>query len=475
VSNVRPISISDVFHTIMEKWILMRIQEVYVHSPKQFGFRKGYSCQHAIITVLETIKFSKKKKKRLFLCLIDASKAFDKINRYKLWVILKNICKPAIIRYLIKYYSNSYAFVKIDKKESDYFKTELGVKQGGCLSPLLFAIYVADLEEIINKMNVGVKIGQLKVNLIMYADDIALLCETRSDMEKLLSAVDKYGKEKEIKFNGNKTNLLVFNKKIRKLNKKELEEEKISLKLDDELIVEVDEARYLGFILNTNKLNYAHIENRLSTFATKVFQLNRCDFDKPEMPSRSKSIIYKAHLRPILFYGIDCINLNNGDIKKLYATEGNTIKLSHDLYTGIHSSELFLALGMDITENLLKLNRIKLFIRLVSCNYTCELLLALIDESINYSIKNTIISDVMAILNCQTTDLQTLLDESQAYVSQSIKNFKCFKEEDEMVVNIRHLLDRLPSSKSQIENILRTFDNTYYQDDTSDLNDMFRV
>lgn len=66
VSNVRPITVSDVFHTIMEKWILMKIQEVYVHSPKQFGFRKGYSCQHAIITVLETIKFCKKRKRGYF-------------------------------------------------------------------------------------------------------------------------------------------------------------------------------------------------------------------------------------------------------------------------------------------------------------------------------------------------------------------------------------------------------------------------
>ena len=47
------------------------------------------------------------------------------------------------------------------------FKTELGVKQGGCLSPLLFAIYVADLSEIIDNLNIGVTISSQKINLIM--------------------------------------------------------------------------------------------------------------------------------------------------------------------------------------------------------------------------------------------------------------------------------------------------------------------
>ena len=111
----------------------------------------------------------------------------------------------------------------------------------------------------------------------MYADDIALMCENKSDMEKLLKALDQYGKNKEIKFNGNKTFLMVFNKKVKKMNKKEIEEEKIILKLDNESITEVTEARYLGFILSTKKLNYAHISNRLSTFANKVFKLNKCD------------------------------------------------------------------------------------------------------------------------------------------------------------------------------------------------------
>jgi hypothetical protein len=243
--------------------------------------------------------------------------------------------------------------------------------------------------------------------------------------------------------------------------------------LDGEKIMEVNEARYLGFTLNNEKINYAHLENRLSTFAAKQYQLNKCDFNKPEMQSRTKSIIYKAHLRPVLFYGLDCMNLNIGDIKNLYTTEGNTLKTIHNLFTGIHSTELFLALGLDTTINLIKLNRIKLFMRLFNCNYTRNLLEALVEESTRYSISNTIISDVMDIVGTDTKNLNSLFGMSKTYVCQAIKSLKQVKEEDETVVHIKHLLNNLPTSKYEIETILKSFEHNQMYEDQIDLNEIF--
>jgi hypothetical protein len=471
INNIRPISISDVFHTVMEKWILDKLNDMYNHCPNQFGFRKGYSCQHAITTVLESIKVTKRKKKRLYLCLIDASKAFDKINRAKLWIIMKNFCRSAVLRYLILYYSNSYATVQLNNQTSEKFKTKIGVKQGGCLSPLLFAIYVADIMDEIKNINIGVKIGAQYVNLLMYADDIALITETRSDMAKLLQIIEKYGHKKEIKFNGSKTNLLIFNKKSKKSTKRELEEEiTIELKLDGERIVETEEARYLGFILNVNNINSAHLNNRYTNFLNKIMTLNKLDFDKPEMPSKTKSILYKAHLRPLLFYGIDCLRLNPGEIKNLYSYEGNSIKLAHGLYTGIHSTELFLALGMDITENLVKLNRVKLFLRLVKCSYTKSILQSIINENEVYPVEDSIVNDIMDYVNCEAMDLEQMEELSKQYVSTKVKSFKDEMKENETVNYVRQLLNKLPNSKMELETTLKAYDLNIIQDDEEYVN-----
>ena len=54
-----------------------------------------------------------------------------------------------------------------------------GVRQGECLSPILFAMYVNDIEqEFITKRADGVDIGFLKLFVLLYADDIVIFSES---------------------------------------------------------------------------------------------------------------------------------------------------------------------------------------------------------------------------------------------------------------------------------------------------------
>jgi len=65
----------------------------------------------------------------VFVCAIDASKAFDKVNRSKLWLeLLKSVDKP-IVKLLINYYDQSQSFVQNNLDISSIFITTIGVKQ----------------------------------------------------------------------------------------------------------------------------------------------------------------------------------------------------------------------------------------------------------------------------------------------------------------------------------------------------------
>ena len=64
-------------------------------------------------------------------------------------------------------YSNDHSYVKIKNKLSLKIKTELGVKHGCIMSPLLFNLFLADLPKILGN-NSGVHLDKdTKVNSII--------------------------------------------------------------------------------------------------------------------------------------------------------------------------------------------------------------------------------------------------------------------------------------------------------------------
>jgi hypothetical protein len=99
---------------------------------KQFGFKSRSSCNHATICLTELIRYAQISNLTLFTASLDASKAFDKVERAILWSILLDMKLPKkIVFIIIKYYEYSLALVEIDGKLSTTFLTMIGVKQGG--------------------------------------------------------------------------------------------------------------------------------------------------------------------------------------------------------------------------------------------------------------------------------------------------------------------------------------------------------
>jgi hypothetical protein len=83
-NNIRPITISDTLANIFEKVALLEIEKTHKEHNLQFGFKKNSSCNHAVFVVKETVNYYGYKNNGVHACAIDASKAFDKINRLAL-------------------------------------------------------------------------------------------------------------------------------------------------------------------------------------------------------------------------------------------------------------------------------------------------------------------------------------------------------------------------------------------------------
>jgi len=83
-NNLRPITISDTITILFEKLIIMELNKTQKLVNQQFGFKSASSCEHAVFTLREIVRYNKRNNNITILCALDASKAFDKVRREKL-------------------------------------------------------------------------------------------------------------------------------------------------------------------------------------------------------------------------------------------------------------------------------------------------------------------------------------------------------------------------------------------------------
>ena len=97
----------------------------------------------------------------------------------------------------------------LNEFETDYFDCPIGVKQGDCLSPTLFAIFINDLAEEIKASNVGLNLDpETCINILLYADDIVLLAKTEADLQFLLFLVENWCRNWRLEVNLTKSNVM---------------------------------------------------------------------------------------------------------------------------------------------------------------------------------------------------------------------------------------------------------------------------
>ena len=127
----------------------------------------------------------------MYSCFIDLSKAFDTIPRDLLLNKLRDIdIKGRFFKIILSIYTNDSACVKIDQECTERFTINQGVRQGCILSPLLFNIFMAALAKKLNALNKNtLEIGEMRINFLLWADDIVPLAENEGNLKKSILIV----------------------------------------------------------------------------------------------------------------------------------------------------------------------------------------------------------------------------------------------------------------------------------------------
>jgi len=148
---------------------------------EQDGFRPGRDTKDHLYALVEIIKY--RRPKHTYCAFIDIAKAYDKVWRdglwYKLW---KAGIRGKIWRTLKNIYQKVESSVLLGGNRTAWFDIQVGLRQGCILSPLLFDIFINDLRNIVDNLKKGVKLGNSRVSILFYADDIVLLAESKEDI-----------------------------------------------------------------------------------------------------------------------------------------------------------------------------------------------------------------------------------------------------------------------------------------------------
>ena len=147
----------------------------------------------------------------LYTCFMDFRKAYDSVHRD---LLMKRLAEVGIHGCMLHTLVSMYMFVPVMAKcqgqlGEPFQSTTCGVKQGDPLSPLLFGIFMDEFEQWAAERlpAVGVPLGEARLKLLLFADDLVLMSDTPEGLQQLLDVLHEFCMVKKMEVNLAKTRL----------------------------------------------------------------------------------------------------------------------------------------------------------------------------------------------------------------------------------------------------------------------------
>ena len=212
--NYRPIALASILSKVLERTLLNRLEQYILTTDNQFGFKRKHGTDMCIFALKEILDKYNRQNSTIFMCFIDASKAFDRINHEKLFNKLHERGVPKfLVRILVFWYAHQTMQIKWGNSVSAPFHVNNGVRQGSILSPFLFNVYMDDLSLQLKRCGTGCIVASSIINHLMYADDLVIFCPCSAGLRQLLRVCSQYGLDFDIQYIANKSNIMIVRSK----------------------------------------------------------------------------------------------------------------------------------------------------------------------------------------------------------------------------------------------------------------------
>ena len=388
VTNYRPISLLPIFAKMFEKIVFKNLYNYLIDnnliSKYQSGFRPGDSCTNQLIALVNDIHvaFNDENCLEIRSVYLDMSKAFDKVWHEGLIFKLKqNGINGKLLKLLTNYLNKRKQRVVINGFESEWDDIKSGVPQGSVLGPLLFLIYVNDLEQ------------DIISSIRFFADDTSIFSivndpiKTAENLNHDLNVISKWATQWKMSFNPDPdkpAEEVIFSKKRSKTNHP-------PLFFNNKLVKQVESHKHLGLILDS-KLNFnKHINEKVAIARKWIGIIKKLS---PYLPLNSLDQIYKMHIRPHLDYcdiifhapsSLTNFNLSlNFSMGILERTQYQAALAITGAWQGTNRDKVYEELGWESLDSRRQCHRLIMFYKIVN-NMTPEYLKAPIPMRIRQS------------------------------------------------------------------------------------------
>ncbi|XP_043276027.1 uncharacterized protein [Venturia canescens] len=249
-----------VYVGILAERLWMEVEGKGMMPRSQAGFREGMGTMDNVYVLNYLINREiTERRGKVVLLFVDLKAAFDSVDRAKLVESMrKRVVREGLIERCEEVMKETYARVKVGGGKGDKFWTEKGVRQGCPLSPQLFTLLLAVMDEELEKgRRGGVKLGGGgKVYSLAYADDVVLLAKDEDEMKGMMRTLERYIEGKGLEVNTGKT-------KVMRCRVGGGRKRKVVWQWGGVRIEEVNRYAYLGYVVRANGSQEEQVEERV--------------------------------------------------------------------------------------------------------------------------------------------------------------------------------------------------------------------
>ena len=317
--NYRPITplscLGKLFTSILNNRLNKFAEKYEIICHNQAGFRRGLSTSDNLFVLQSLFDMSKSTKNKLFCAFIDFKQAFDNVWRDGLWYKLQKYNINGKCLNLIKnMYNNIKSRIVTPDGNSVFFPCCKGVRQGENLSPILFSLYLNDLENylmsngangIVCEANSENIYTYIKLLVILFANDTVFFSNNQVDLQHMLNLFEQYCDQWKLTVNISKTKILILTSGRSAQN--------LHFTYKGKEIRIVTEYKYLGIYL-AKSCSYLSCKKHIAEQANHaMFSLLR-KIRVLNLPIEMQIDLFDKLIKPILLYGCEIWGFGNLDI-----------------------------------------------------------------------------------------------------------------------------------------------------------------